>query len=146
MKKRRKALKVYAVVASIMALSLLVIVSCDRSQPASSPGVSEDGNASHEAELPVLGEAFDFELTNQDGTRITLAELRGKVVLMNFIYTSCPTACQLENFDLKSVWDSLDEDSRRALVIVSMSFDHEVETTQVLKECAQAWGVDVPGW
>ena len=146
MGKRQKILRAFVLAVTVVLLGILVAVGCSRNQPASAPEASEASQTPPATELPVIGEAPDFELTNQDGTRITLAELSGKVVLMNFIYTSCPTACQLQNFDLKSVWDSLDEASRRELVIVSISFDPEVDTPQVLKEYAQAWGFDIPGW
>jgi protein SCO1/2 len=135
--KRRKILRRHVLVVVMIVLGVLIAASCGGNQPAPAPEASE---------LPVMREAPDFELTDQDETRITLAELSGKVVLMNFIYTSCPSACQLQNFDLKSVWGSLDEASRRELVIVSISFDPEVDTPQVLKEYAQSWGFDIPGW
>ena len=73
-------------------------------------------------------------------------DFRGKVMLMNFIYTSCPGPCHLQNFDLLVVRNGLDEASRQQLVMVSISFDPEVDTPQVLKEYAQAWGFDIPGW
>ncbi len=129
-KKKERILKRYMLVVVMMVLSLLVVIGCGGSQ----------------TELPVIGESPDFELTNQDGARITLAELRGKVVLMNFIYTSCPSACVLQSFDLKAVWDNLDEALRQEFVMVSISFDPEVDTPQVLKEYAQTLGFDIPGW
>ena len=130
----------------MMVLSLLVVVSCGRSQPVSLPDTSKAGTTSHETELPVIGEAPDFELTNQDEARMRLSELRGKVVLMNFIYTSCPGPCHLQNFGLLIVRNGLDEASRQELVLASISFDPEVDTPQVLKEYARARGFDIPGW
>ncbi len=59
-------LRGYVLVVVMMVLSLLVVVSCGRSQPVSLPDTSEAGTTSHETELPVIGEAPDFELTNQD--------------------------------------------------------------------------------
>ena len=39
--------------------------------------------------------APDFTLTDQDGHPVQLSSLRGKVVLLDFIYTSCPGPCPL---------------------------------------------------
>ncbi len=55
---------------------------------------------------------------------------------MNFIYTSCPGACHLQNFDLLMVRKELNEASRQGLALVSISFDPEVDTPKVLKEYA----------
>jgi protein SCO1/2 len=105
-----------------------------------------EGAQSAETAMPIIEEAPGFELTHQDGARVALADLRGSVVLMNFIYTSCPDVCQLQNLDLKRLRDRMDEDSRRQLVLVSVSFDPEVDTPTVLKDYARAMGGGVPEW
>ncbi len=125
---------------------LLVSPACSRAAPAPEPVAPPSLTASFPQELPLIAEAPDFELTDQDGARIRLSDHRGKIVLMNFIYTSCPTACQLQNLDFRNIRNGLDEASRLELALVSMSFDPEVDTPQVLKEYAQARGFYGPGW
>ncbi len=146
-KKRARILKRYVLVVAMIVLSLFATASCGGSQPASSPDTSEASTTSHEEELSVIGVAPDFELTNQDGVKIMLTELRGKVVLMTFFYASCPDdVCLMQNLDLMAVYRGLSEASRQDLALISISFDPEVDTPQVLMEYVQARGFDIPGW
>ena len=46
--------------------------------------------AGDDKRLPVIGPAPAFALTSQDGKPVTLADLRGKVVAVTFIYTGVP--------------------------------------------------------
>ena len=39
--------------------------------------------------------AYDFELTDHSGAALALHDLRGRVVLLSFLYTNCPEACPL---------------------------------------------------
>ncbi len=66
------------------------------------------GACTPEVQLPVLREASDFTLTNQDGLEVNLSDFRGKVVVMDFIYTSCPDICGLMNHKLRIARDQLD--------------------------------------
>ncbi len=129
-----------------LVLLLLVALACARGEAAPVVQPSQSSHPTPTAELPVLGKARDFELTNQDGVRVRLSDLRDKVVLMNFVYTSCPGACHLQNFDLLMVRNGLDEASRQGLALLSITFDPEVDTPQVLKEYAAARSFDIPGW
>lgn len=132
---------------SLLVVSLVLIaLACAREAASPVAPLPQSSHPTPTAELPVLGEAPGFELTNQDGARVKLSDFRGKVVLMNFVYTSCPGACHLQNFDLLMVRKGLDEASRQGLVLLSISFDPEVDTPQVLKEYAAARSFDVPGW
>src|SRR5690606_15967686 len=44
---------------------------------------------------PVEKPAPDFSLQTADGRLVRLADLRGKVVVLHFVYTSCPDVCPL---------------------------------------------------
>ena len=104
------------------------------------------GACTAKVQLPVLGEAPDFALINQDNLEVRLSDFRGKVVVMNFIYTTCPDACGRLNSKLKTVWDRLEEGQKQDLVIISVSFDPEVDTPEVLKRYASDRGFDLPKW
>ena len=65
------------------------------------------GACTAKAQLPVLGEAPDFSLTNQDSSGVRLSHFRGRVVVMDFIYTSCPDVGGRLNSRLKPVWVQL---------------------------------------
>jgi protein SCO1/2 len=128
------------------ALILVGGAACASDQPTDSSPTAETSTQPEHTTLPALGMAPNFELTNQDGVKMELSDLRGSVVLMNFIYTSCPDVCQLQNLDLKRVRNFLDETSRSELVLVSVTFDPEFDTPPVLKNYARTLGSEIPEW
>ena len=46
-------------------------------------------------DLPKIGPAPDFTLTTQDGKKLSLKSLAGKVVAVTFIYASCADTCPI---------------------------------------------------
>jgi protein SCO1/2 len=101
------------------------------------------GSCTPEVYLPVLYEAPSFTLTNQDGLEVKLSDFRGKVVVMDFIYTRCPDICGELNYRLQSVWHQLKEELRQDVVLLSVSFDL-YDTPEVLKQSHKFY--NVPGW
>ena len=97
-------------------------------------------------QLPILRAAPDFTLTNQYSREVRLSDFRGKVVVMDFIYTSCPDVCGMLNHKLRIVRDQLEEGLKRDLVLISVSFDPAVDTPEVLKQYAGEQGFNAPGW
>lgn len=102
--------------------------------------------AAKQERLPVIGPAPDFALTAQDGRTLTLADLRGKVVAVAFIYTSCPDICPLLTAKMAEVQDALGPDFGRRVAFVSITVDPARDTQAVLREHAEAMGADLAGW
>jgi protein SCO1/2 len=50
--------------------------------------------------IPPRQAAYDFSLRNQDGKRTTLADARGKVIALTFIYSTCRDLCPAEGSDI----------------------------------------------
>ncbi len=96
--------------------------------------------------LPNQGAAPDFELTNQDGERVRLADWRGRVVLLNFFYGDCGDFCPSMNRDLRSVHESLHESERERVALISVSFDPDVDTPERLRSYASEKGFDFDHW
>jgi len=98
--------------------------------------------AAHEAgdkRLPVIGPAPVFTLTSQDGAPVALADLRGKVVAVTFIYTECPDICPLLTQKMVQVQNELGAKFGAKVAFVSISLDPEHDTPEVLKDYAQFW-------
>ena len=74
----------------------------------------------------------NFSLTDQDGRPFHLTQLRGKVVLLFFGYTSCPDACPTTLAKLSRVYKLLGDDKEK-VVILFVSFDPQRDTPSVLK-------------
>jgi protein SCO1 len=96
--------------------------------------------------LPVIGPAPPFSLTSQDNKPVRLADLRGKVVAVTFIYTYCPDVCPLLTQKMAGIRDALGADFGSRIVFVSISFDPERDSPAVLKSYAGIWGAKPPGW
>jgi protein SCO1 len=112
------------------------------------PALAEAQEASREDEppLPTIGAAPDFALTSQDGTEVTLGSLRGKVVAVAFIYTWCPDICPMLTDKMARVQDALGRDFGTEVAFVSITFDPERDTPEVLKDYAAAFDADLAGW
>jgi cytochrome oxidase Cu insertion factor (SCO1/SenC/PrrC family) len=86
----------------------------------------------------------DFRLVDQDGQEVTLRELRGKVVLLNFIYTGCEDSCASMK-ELKTLARALGGRMGKEVSFVSISLNPEGDTPEALKAFGQRWGIG-PGW
>lgn len=74
--------------------------------------------------------------TNQDGKDIELKELRGKVLVMVMIYTSCQAACPRLVADMRHIEERIPKEYKDKVQLVLVSIDPEVDTPERLKEFA----------
>ena len=80
----------------------------------------------------------DFTLTDHTGRTRTLADFRGKVVVVFFGYTRCPDVCPTTLADLKSAKEQLGEDGKRVQVLF-VTVDPERDTPQLLAKYVPAF-------
>ncbi|MFO0889293.1 MAG: SCO family protein [Isosphaeraceae bacterium] len=97
------------------------------------------------------GEAVPpFELTGQDGKLFRLSDLRGKVVVLTFIYTRCPIPnfCPAMDRRFADLAASISANPGRAeqIRLLSVSFDPDHDTPDVLRKHAQIRGGVPPLW
>jgi len=95
---------------------------------------------------PAEAEAPPFELVDQDGTRRALASLRGKVVLLDFIYANCPGPCPILTGTHVRVQRTLPEDVKPGVWFASVTLDPDRDTPQALKHYEKSRGADVASW
>jgi len=62
------------------------------------------------ATLPKNLAAPDFELADQDGKRVSMRDLRGKPVIVTFLYTNCEETCPSQAQQVRATLDELGED------------------------------------
>jgi protein SCO1 len=96
--------------------------------------------------LPKIGTAAPFSLTAQDGNRVSLTDLSGKVALITFIYTSCTDTCPLVTAKLAQVQEKLGPDFGGRVRFVSVTVDPERDTPDVLGDYARRFRADLNGW
>jgi protein SCO1/2 len=102
------------------------------------------------AELEPGQEVPDFTVTTQDGKTLRLSELRGHVVVLTFIYTRCPLPdyCPLIDRKFRELAGKLGAVHERAahVRLLSVSFDPEHDTPEVLAAHAKRQGAVPPLW
>jgi len=85
----------------------------------------------------------DFELTDQNEKKISNKDMLGKVYLVEFFYSRCPTICPVMNSNMKYI---MTEINRPDFGIVSISIDPANDTPQVLKNHARMIGATSKDW
>ena len=99
-----------------------------------------------DARLSRIGPAPDFTLTTQDGARMSLRDLRGKVVAVTFIYASCTDTCPLLTAKMAALQAKLGPEFGSRVFFASVTVDPERDTPVVLRRYAQAHGANPGGW
>lgn len=87
---------------------------------------------------------LDFELTDQTGATITQNDIKGKVIVADFFFTTCKTICPIMTNQMARVQDEFLKDDR--LVLLSHSVTPEIDTVGRLQEYADIHDVDPNRW
>jgi protein SCO1/2 len=85
----------------------------------------------------------DFALTDQNSKKITNKDMLGKVYLVEFFYSRCPTICPVMNSNMKYIDEQI---TNPDFGIISISIDPTNDTPEVLKNHAKMIGADSPNW
>lgn len=111
----------------LFAMVALAAPSCDRDEP-----------------LEVLGRFPDAAFTDQTGAAVRSADLAGRVLIANFIFTRCPTVCPVTSRKMKRLGEKLA--SEEGVALVSVTVDPEHDTPAVLRAYAARYGADPARW
>jgi len=96
--------------------------------------------------LPVVGPAPAFALVDQRGRALSLSDLRGKVLAISFVFTTCSDSCPVVTAKMAEIQRRLGTDFGRRVRFVSISVDPLTDTPERLRAYAAKFGADVPGW
>lgn len=94
--------------------------------------------------LQIFSAVPEFSFVETNGRRITLAELKGKVWLVNFIYTNCPDTCPVQSAQMRQIQE--DFQNEKDLRLVSITVDPTRDTPQVLSQYAKRFSADPARW
>ena len=90
--------------------------------------------------LPLI----DFTLTNRTGRTVTRADLAGKYLVVNFVFTGCSISCLAVNHRMAEVQEAVtDQDDVR---LVSLTVDPDSDTPERLAKFATQFGADTNRW
>ncbi len=128
----------------IFLVSLQLFVSCQNAVGTGqviSTGNSRTSNSSDSiagnaeiTSLSDLGPLMDFSLTDQNGRTVTLTDLKGKVWVADFFFTSCQGACPIMTGQMAKLKRNLGSEG---LHLLSISVDPAVDTVEKLADYAK---------
>ena len=98
----------------------------------------------------VWGEDYfpNYELTAHTGETLRFFDdvIEGKVVAVNFIFTSCKDVCPMETARMASVYEILGDRVGSDVFFYSITIDPENDTVEVLRDYAERFGVNGDNW
>lgn len=86
----------------------------------------------------------NFEFTNQDGKTISNKDYLGKVYVVEFFFTTCPTICPLMNQKMLTIQKEFY--GNPDFGIASFSITPEIDTPKILKDYATNQGITHKNW
>ncbi|WP_417236926.1 SCO family protein [Bizionia paragorgiae] len=86
----------------------------------------------------------NFSFTNQDGETITQEDYKGKVYVVEFFFTTCPTICPRMNENLVEIQNAFKGNTDFG--VASFSITPKLDTPEVLKAYAERYGITNPNW
>lgn len=86
----------------------------------------------------------DFSFTDQNGNTITNRDYLGKVYVVEFFFTTCPTICPRMNRNLVQIQNTFSEFENFG--VASFTINPEYDTPKILKEYAEKYGITNPNW
>jgi protein SCO1/2 len=104
------------------------------------------GDAAH---MAVIRPAPAFTLTTQDGKLLRLSNLRGKVLLVSFIFTTCSGSCPATTARMNSVAQALQRKGLfkgDAVRLLSITLDPKRDNPAALRRYARLFDVDTKHW
>lgn len=112
----------------------------------SSCGSKNTEVADENKELPILGNGpiSEFGFLAHTGDTITQVNMQGKVSIVDFFFTSCPTICPKMKSQMLRVYDTFGGNNK--VLILSHSIDPDHDTQEVLSDFAKRLEVTGNSW
>jgi protein SCO1 len=88
-----------------------------------------------------------YKLVDQNNDAVNFPDfVKGKLVVMNYIYTNCPDICPLSTNNMRIIQERLKKEHVKNVHFVSLSFDPEYDTPEVLTKFALIRNLDLSNW
>ena len=107
---------------------------------------TQAGAANQNAAASLNLKAPGFVLLDQEGNRFDSSTLLGKVVAIDFIYTTCTDVCPLFTAKFADLQNRLNKEHATKVFFISITTDPEVDSPKVLKAYANRYGADFRNW
>ncbi len=100
--------------------------------------------AKGDMDMATIGPAPEFSLINQYGDQFDSSQLTGQIYVVEFFFTTCPSICPIMTQNLLKVQTAFANESRISLI--SVTINPTYDTSEVLSEYAQKYGITHPNW
>lgn len=129
-------------------LTLVVVVSITPGALAHSPEDVQGILGDKERYFQVIDkQAPDFTLRSADGRTVKLADFRGEVVVLHFIYTNCPDVCPLHSERIAEIQALVNQTPMKDRVqFITITTDPLRDTSEVRQAYGPAHGLDPVNW
>ena len=94
--------------------------------------------------FPPISKVEPFSFTNQDGKTVTQEDIKGKVAVVNYFFTTCTSVCPRMNNNLKSTYETLKDNPD--LLFLSFTSDPQRDSVARLKWYADSMQVNTAKW
>jgi len=94
--------------------------------------------------FPPIGSVQSFAFTNQDGTTITDKDIEGKVVAVEYFFTTCTGICPRLNNNMRKLYNQFKNDN--GFLILSHTCDPATDSVARLKKYADSMQVNTDRW
>ena len=85
-----------------------------------------------------------FSFINQDSSIVTNSDYLGKVYLVDFFFTTCPTICPIMTSNLVEIQNTFE--GEKDLGILSFTINPRYDTPEILKKYQERYGITHPNW
>jgi protein SCO1/2 len=117
------------------------------SEPGPRPVPLDQAHALRRSQGAIGNPLRDHVLRDADGRAMRLAELRGRPLLVSFVYTGCFQVCPTTTRSLeRAVEAAMRTLGTDAFNVVSVGFNQPFDTPQAMRAFAQQQGVHLPNW
>ena len=99
--------------------------------------------------LPVVDDFsnVNVKLTNQNNQEIIFPEfVKSKIMVINYIFTNCPDICPLSTNNMRMIQERLKKEKINNVQFISLSFDPEFDSPEVLKKFSSIRNLDLSNW
>ena len=102
------------------------------------------GNDNWKAKLPVVSYVKPFTFTNQDNKQVTEADMKGKVTVVEYFFTTCKGICPRMNGSLKKIYNQYKNEPD--FLILAHTVEPENDSTPRLRFYADSMKIDTKKW
>lgn len=123
--------------------------------------IKEESSISHKDPLPIYGnKEFNADLDedtiyhsvpswsfeNQNGINKSSEDLKGKVHLVDFFFTNCPTICPKMTVNMKKIQNALQKECLENVELLSFTVDPTRDSVEQLSQYARTYNLNSKNW